>query len=159
MAGGSLQVRVDVDAEKTSLIFKEARSDVNRRLREALKLAAERVALPAARRAAWSFAVPFLIARATGRSAYITTRGPREKGRIVGLLEFGGTVRTPIEIQKEGVRGLPIGPDLFRASVRGPRRYQPSMRLTEAVQLQVPRTEEVMLEQVMRAFDGLPHTP
>ena len=154
---GSLQVGVKVDALKTSQEFKDARRDINARLRVALKIAAERVALPAAAAAAWGFAKPLLIARSTSRSAYITTRGPRLLGRAVGLLEFGGLVKTRIEAKEAG--GLSIGPDIVRAAVDTPRRYHPSLRLTKAVMARTGSIEDRVLEEVMQAFDGLTHSP
>jgi hypothetical protein len=153
----AVRVGVKVDADKASGEFRQARRDINHQLRQALKKAAEHDALPAARVAAPAFAVPYLIAKATSRSAYITARGPRWVGRALGLLEYGGTVRTPIV--PRDAEALSIGPDIAVARVDTPRHYHPSLRLTKAVELRRPRIEESILREVMHAFDGLPHTP
>ena len=158
--GGQLQVSVKVDAERTSREFKDARRDLNRRLRAALKQAAERKALPAARAVAWGFVAPLLTVRATSRSAYITARGPRRLGRAAGLLEFGGVRRDTIRVREPGPgSGLFVGDGLFRATVTGPRTYRPSYRMTTAVHARRSAIEQAILEEVMQAFDPIPHTP
>jgi hypothetical protein len=148
--GGPLNVQVKIDVDRATDAFRRARRDINSQVRRALLAAAEHDALPAGRRAAPTFAVPYLIARATSRSAYISARGPRWVGRALGLLEFGGTVRT--ELQPKTAQALSLGPDLVRARVTGPRRYHPQLRLTKAVESRRPQIEESILEEVIKVF-------
>lgn len=160
MAGTSaapLQVRIKVDHDRASREFKEARRDLGGKMREALRVAGERAALPAARAAAWSPFAGTLVVRSTRSSAYITTRLRGKKGRAVGLLEWGGTVRT--KIVPKSKLALTVGPDVVRANVTTPRHYRASLRLTKAVQARRAEIDETVLREVMTAFDGFQHTP
>lgn len=148
----AFKVGIKVDEDRASEGFKQARRDINGQLRDALKAAAEKEALPATRKVAWSFIRPLLIARATTRSAYVTTRGARALGRAGGLLEFGGTVRTLLIPKK--AKALALGPDLIRARVEGPRHYKPTLRLTRAVDARIEQIEQTMLQEIIQAFDA-----
>lgn len=155
--GGAFQVRVVVNADRASDEMKQARRDINQRMKEALIAAGKQVALPAARAVAWRFAKPMLTVKATRSSAYVTTQGNRKLGRAVGLLEFGGTVRTVI--RPKNAQALLVGPDVIRSEVTTPRRYMPSLRMTAAVHARKSQIEDAMLGHVMHAFDGFPHNP
>lgn len=151
-----LSVAVKVDEDRASAGFKEARRDINSQLRQALRAAAEKDALPATRKVAWSFIRPLLIAKATTRLAYVTTKGARQIGRAAGLLEFGGTVRTLLIPKK--AKAITVGPDLIRSRVEGPRTYKPTLRLTKAVDARIQQIEQTMLEEVIRSFDAFDTT-
>jgi hypothetical protein len=155
--GGSLHVGVEVDARKATLEFKQARKDINKRTKIGLLKAAEREAKPAARLVAPGFARPYIAAGATTRNAYITTKGPRWVGRAMGLLEYGGTVET--QILPLQAKALKVGPGIFRAAVNTPRTYRARGILTHAVIARRPQIEAAILDEVMNAYDGLPHTP
>jgi hypothetical protein len=82
----------------------------------------------------------------------------------VGLLEFGGTVRTPIEPKgkRRGKGGhapaikTPYG---YRARVTGPRHYKGQFFLTHSVERHQDGIRTAILKQLMHLFDGLEHTP
>lgn len=158
---GALQVGVEVDAERASLEFKQARRDINQRTRLALKAAGEKVALPSARERGARFKVAgrpvaaSLVVRSTTRSAYLTTSMRGKLGRAVGLLEFGGTVKTVIRPRRAKAILTPYGP---RAYVKGPRHYHGHHFMTDAVADNVSRIEDVILDEILKAFDGLPVT-
>lgn len=155
----TLRVSVQVDAEKATDEFKQARRDVNKRLREGLRLAGEKVALPAAKRNAGGLKVDgrpvasSLIVRPTSRDAYLTTRMNRLSGRAVGLQEFGGVVKTKITPKVGGravvVNGHPV------AYVDTPRRYQGREFMTKAVNQNRDRIAAQVRDELMHAFDGL----
>jgi HK97 gp10 family phage protein len=155
-AGGIGVVRVDVkiDAGKASDDFKAARKQVDARLKEGLKTAGEKVALPEARRRApvkTGALRASLIVKPRARDAVLTTRLAGKKARYVGLLEFGGTVRVPIEPAKKKalvVNGQPV------ARVDAPRHYKARRFLTGAVESKRPQIEQALLDETMKAFDG-----
>lgn len=123
-----------VDAQATLDALKTARREMRADLREGIIAAAEEITLPAARanihtrtgRLAGS-----LVVRGTARNAYLTTRLRGSMRAMVGLLEFGGIVRTPIRPRK-GHRAIrtPYGP---RSVVKTPRKYEPQGFMTRAV--------------------------
>jgi hypothetical protein len=153
-----VQVTAQIHSEKASFQFKEARREINRRMRDALKEAGEEVALPAARVGASRFSVGgtpvagTLVVRSTSRGAYITTRLRGRLARAVGLLEYGGTVRTPLT-PKDGGRGhFPVGGGEFRATVTGPRTYEPRLFMTGAVKTREGRIATSVRDRLLDAF-------
>lgn len=152
--GGGVRVDVKIDAEKASDDFKAARRQVDRRLREGLKTAGEKVALPEARRRApvkTGRLKASLVVKSRARDAVLTTSLAGEKARYVGLLEYGGTVRTPIEPTKKQalvVNGQPV------ARVSGPRHYKARHFLSGAVEGKRSQIEQALLDETMKAFDG-----
>jgi hypothetical protein len=140
---GGVRVQVKIDADKASDDFKAARKQVDRRLREGLKTAGEKVALPEAKRRA--------PVKSRARDAVLTTSLAGKRARYVGLLEWGGTVRAPIEPSKKKalvVNGQPV------ARVAGPRHYKARHFLSGAVEAKQPQIEQALLDETMKAFDG-----
>jgi hypothetical protein len=137
----SVRVEAHVDAVKSTEAFKQARRDVNARLRDGLRAAGEKVALPEARRLAPSKTgelASSLAVKSTARSASLTTSLRGKKGRRVGLLEFGGTVKTQILPRK--AKALYFG-GRFAARVTAPRTIRGRHFLTRAVHEQLPEIE------------------
>jgi hypothetical protein len=153
-----VQVRAQIHAEKASLQFKRARKELNGRMRTALLEAGETEALPAARIAASRYkisGVPIdstLVIRATSRGAYLTTRLRGMFARAVGLLEYGGTVSTPLVPKGGGSGHFPIGGGEFRSTITGPRTYQPRLFLSGAVQSRRRRIELAVRDRLLDAF-------
>ena len=153
-----MRVRVTVDADRATDEFKAARRDVNRRLREGLRVAGEQVALPAAKRNAGNLKVDgqpvaaSLTIRATTRDALLTTKMIRLKARAVGLQEFGGVVSTVI-LPRRGravvVNGHPV------SVVTTPRHYTGQKFMTRAVENNRDRIALRVRDEIMHAFDGL----
>ena len=153
-----MRIKVRVDSEKTSDEFKGARKDINRRTREGLVDAGKKAILPHVRAGAPGVVRNALTTRATSRRGYVTVQGRRLDDRIAGLLNFGGTVRTPIEPTKKSA--LTIGDTgEVRASVTRPRFYRGEHFIEKGIERGVPEMERIMLPTMMRIFDGLPHTP
>jgi hypothetical protein len=102
-----------IDAGRTTEEFRSARVQINQRVRTGIQNCVERIALPRVRAFAKAPAEvrAALIARATGTSGYITTGGSRKLDRILGLLNFGGTVRGTIR-PKQGRSGKGHAPAL-----------------------------------------------
>lgn len=157
-----IRVDVKVDAHKATEEFKQARREMNARLKLALEKAGKRVVLPAAKRGAGHLRVEgvnvasALVIRARSTSAVLTTSLRGKKARAVGLMEYGGTVRAPVLPKKKKavvVNGQPI------AAMTTPRHYTGKHFMTTAVQSNLPQTERVILEEIMQAFDGLEHHP
>jgi hypothetical protein len=136
--------------------FREARRDLERHVKTGLVEAAEEVAVPAARVGVGNWAVAgrpvsaTLTAKATLKGAYVTTNARGQFGRAVGLLEFGGTVKTPIR-PKRG-QALVIAGKFIRESVTRPRHYKPGLRITTAVESARPRIAEAVERETIKAF-------
>lgn len=154
---------VDVDMNGTDSVLKAARKEVNARTKVGMKRAADIAVEPAARAAAAATMPPIasaaVVTKATTRKAVVTTRGPKQLDRIVGLLEFGGTVSAPIVAKGSGRTGLPIASGVIRYSVHGDRHYTGKGALRAAVASRVDQFESILLDEIIQAFDPIPHTP
>ena len=172
-----MDVDTRIDAEAVEREMRAAASRIPNMLRDGLREAAEREALPRVRMAAPAFTVAIWTAGATNRVAYITTRGPKWIDRAAGLLNYGGTVRGEIvpkrvkgqrkraareaagETFKRGYSGrgpkalsTPHGP---RARVSGPRHYDAKHYLERAVAESVPGVTSRFRDKALDVFDGL----
>lgn len=148
----SVRVEAHVEDARATEGFKQARREINGRLKDGLRRAGEKVALPTARRLAPSKSgelASSLVVKTTTRSASLTTSLRGKKGRRVGLLEFGGTVKAPIEHRK--AQALYFG-GRFAAKVTTPRTFRGQHFLTRAVHDQIPEIEAAIGEEVLRAF-------
>lgn len=152
-----MRVVAKIDADKATDEFKAARRDLNQRTKSGLIRAGERVALPEAKRRAAGLRVQgrsvagSLVVRSTSRTAYLASNLRGKPNRAVGLLEFGGTVKTPIFAKRGSAIRTPWGP---RASVKGPRHYKGRKFLTGAVQSRERQITEAIKDEVMKSFDG-----
>lgn len=147
-------ISVRIDADRATDEFRQARREFNTRLRAALVKAGERAVLPSARRLAPRFISSSLYVRARSSTAIITTRLRGKLGRVAGLLHWGGTIRTPIGPKGKQALWWP-GADHPVAVVRAPRRIRGRYYLTRAVEQNRPRIDRIVLEEMLRAFDGL----
>jgi hypothetical protein len=146
-------LRIDVKVEgvdRTSDEFKQIRRGARKTAGDAAQAAGEKVALPHAKRHAPGFIKTTLVSKRRGTSATLTTRLPGKKARVVGLLEYGGTVRTRIVPRNGQAIVTPQGP---RAAVNKPRRYKGKHFLTDAVYKNRRQIDEAILEETLRAFD------
>lgn len=167
MAGGKqgngpVRIQVRVDTAKTIEDIRAVRHELDPLIRKGLKLAGERIVLPAAKVLAGRLNVTdkdgnktsvasTLEVRARARDAVIASSLTGKMNRAVGLLEFGGTVSTPIYPKvKEAlvVNGQPV------ASVTTPRHYEGHGFLTGAVDSKLDDFADELLAHEMEAFDG-----
>lgn len=146
-------MRFTVKVEDDELLrqLRDSRREMNATVKNALVEAARKSALPLAKRAAPRKFAPAITVKASARDAYITTQGPRLIGRIVGLLEFGGTVRTPIVPQQ--AKALSFG-GRFVARVDTPRRYQGKAFLQTAAHAAKPAMETYIRDHVADAIQA-----
>jgi hypothetical protein len=165
VGGTGLAIKFNLaDLERTSETFKQARRDIGRDLRTQVVETADNVVLPTAKTRATNLkvkgrgvAASLVVRKGPGNAAYLTTSMRGINGRVIGLQEFGGTVRTRILPKKPGgaIR-TPWGP---RASISGPRHYKGRHFLTGAVKTKYPEFERRLLKDLMQAFSPLDHTP
>jgi len=159
----SIVVKVDVESDRTSEAFKQARRDSYRRTRHALKVAGETVVLPAvkvrARRYAGRFADTIVI-KTKPSSAYLTCKTAKQ-GRIIGWLNFGGTRTESIKPRRRkalAFNGDVVGRVDTPRSI--PRRPAPRDRfMTPVVQERLGEFSDVLLRELMQGFDPLEHSP
>lgn len=160
-----MQVRIRVDAERATNEFAVFRRNLNRTVTAAMTEGARRHALPKLIGLAPSVTHPYLDAKGSAKGAFLTTRGPRVGDRITGLLNYGGTVTTPIFAKNSGdseAINTPWGP---RAVVwrgtggKGTPQVVTGKRFFErAASASEPGMEEVLLDHVMDAFGELGDT-
>lgn len=136
----------------------ETRKVLDQDVRAGLLEVAEEVALPVARRLAPSRSGELqrsLTAKGSAKGAYLTTSLRGTRGRRVGLLEYGGTVKRAIEPRKR--RALRLASGDFVARVDTPRVYPAQRFLQRSVEDQAPRirvaVEEAMTAAVIRHME------
>jgi len=149
-----MRLDVKVNAAPATDEFKAARRDANRRLAAGLKVAGERVALPAARRNAPRRSgelASSLVVKASSNHATLTTNLRGKKGRRVGLLNYGGTVKAPILPRKK--KALYFGGH-FYASVTAPRVIKGTHFLNRAIDDNRAMIDQAIEAEVMKSFQG-----
>lgn len=154
-------VRVTVTAqgfERTDAQFKGVQARVRTRTREIIRQAAEDTVLPRAKATARPYAVndrsltgAVTIAKGVRRDgAVLTTRLRGPLGRAVGLLEFGGTVRTTI--RPRGKKALAFGGQHPVANVKTPRHYHARLFLTAARDAALPAFGQDVRDRLVGEF-------
>jgi hypothetical protein len=152
-----MRIQARIDARYASDEFKAARRDLNHRTKDGLTRAGEKVALPDAKHNAAHLRVngvpvgPTLYVRSTQRTAYLASRMRGKANRAVGLLEFGGVVRTEIKPRK--AQALYFG-GRFAANVKTPRHYRGQHFLSRAVSSNTNRIADAIADEVVKAFNG-----
>lgn len=154
MPAGGIRFDIKVDTTAAMVEFAEARRQINGQVKAGLLVAAQKVALPEAKHLApvkTGRLQASLVAKASSRSAYLTTSLRGKQGRYVGLQEFGGTVSAPIVPKNKRavvVNGQPV------ARVSGPRTYQAKRFLTRAVQRRRTEIALAIRDETLKAFKG-----
>jgi hypothetical protein len=165
---GGTNIRVDIQVEgleRADRAFKEIRREAGMKTRQAVRTAAEEEVLPEARRAAGNLKVDkqsvgqsLVIRKGLSNTVYLTSSMRGKKGRAIGLLEYGGTVRARIHPKRKTRRGHPaalqVGPGIFRAAVNKPRHYKPRNRITNAVTRSHPNFVGKLEDAILRQFQG-----
>jgi hypothetical protein len=114
----------------------------------------EKVALPEARRRAPHKSGRLrssLVVKSRARDAVLTTSLTGKKARYIGLMEYGGTVRTTIEPKRKKaivINGQPV------ARVTEPRTYRARHFLSGAVDAKHREIDQALLDETLKAFDG-----
>jgi hypothetical protein len=138
---------IDVSGPKEAL--RAAERAARREMRAALREAGEDTVLPVARARAWSVIDNRIVIRSSTRAAWLTTSGPAKYGRIAGLMEFGGTVRTIVRPRTAQALSTPAGP---RAAVKRPRHYKPRGILQFAVRSRLGAYEDAVGDRIADRF-------
>jgi len=165
VTGTGLALNIEAEGvEQTAQVFKDVRSKLGRELRAVIQHAAEEAAVPPARRRAGNLSVEgirvgstLVVRKGLSNSVYMTSTLRGKKGRVVGLFEYGGTVRGKIVPKGKRKRAgghaaaimTPFGP---RASVSGPRHYKGLFFMTKAVDEHRGEIAEEIEKQVVGWF-------
>lgn len=156
-----ISVRVGkVDDEQTQRALDRVARDMRRATGELLAGVGRRVVLPQAQTSAPSAhgISASLVVRSRGNSAYLTTTLRGKLARLVGLLEFGGTITTfimPIRrrrMRKTGRRPAVMTPAGPRYIVRGPRHYKGKHFMTTAVSERFNEYTAGVRDELLDAF-------
>jgi len=128
-----VKVTTKVESEAVVRRLQAQRRAMGQDVKRLGKNAAEARVLPTARAAAPGTRIAAtLFVRSTTRRVYLSTRARGQLRRVVGLLEFGGTVRTPIVPRK--AQALHFG-GRFASRVTTPRHYRARAFMRGAVHL------------------------
>jgi hypothetical protein len=153
---GGIEFRVTVEDAAVLAALREARKEIAQDVKRELLEIAQRVVVPAAKQRVPGHWGPRVTARSTTTNAYLTTSLRGMQARAFGLLEHGGTVRTPIRPRRR--QALAIAPGIVRAAVTAPRHYVARQWLQKAVESQRQRIEDELAERVtnilQRRIDG-----
>lgn len=141
-------VRVDNRRVRSGLT--RAHKDARKRSAAAMARVTTKRVLPRIKAIAPGVVSPALTAKANRRGAFITTRGPREKDRITGLLNWGGTVRSYIKPKRK--KALRIGPNIVRSAVYTKRRYRGKKFIERGLDSSKAGIEDQMRTEVTRAI-------
>lgn len=153
-------------ADRTSETFKRARRDVYQRARRGMKRAGEKTILPFARRvtdAKSPVAPSALVVKTTGTYAFLTCK-TRKQGRILGYLNYGGTLTAPIIprgrrlASGRGKKAIAFG-GVVVSQVSTARKHQGQRFLERARDAGFPAYEQTLLAEIMQAFDPIEHSP
>lgn len=116
---------------------KALRKNIGKDARKIMRASAQRRIVPRVERRAPSPAKGTIVARGTVSSVYVTTKARGHRRRIIGLLEYGGTVRAWIR-PGPGKKAVAFrgrdGQMVFVAAVKGPRTYKPKHFIKRGVE-------------------------
>jgi hypothetical protein len=162
--GNPLEMRVVVNDAEVLAALRSGRREMNQHVKRALFEAGTELAVPAVRALA-----PFrsgelraaVEARATTRGVYLTTRLAGKRGRYVGLMNYGGTIRGEIAPRGRGpsplnashARALRVG-DGYVRRVTTPRKYERRLFYERGRDAALPAIEEVLADRVVAALAG-----
>ena len=156
-----LRFHIDFDGfDGTKAALRATRTAVVRKQREMVRDAAEETILPGAKGAASPYDVGgqdvsahLVIAKGVkSNAAFLTTSLRGKRASAVGLLEFGGTVKTPIE-PKGRKQALAFGGGHPVARVTTPRKYDPRLFLTGAVSDHAGEFGDSVRDRIVGEFD------
>lgn len=146
-------VRVDDSDVKTEL--KQARRLARKNVRDGIKAAVEKSALPPAKSKAPSFIRANVAAGSSGGRGFLTFKGRVRFRDAAALLNFGGKRYDVIKPKKAKALKTPWGPRA-RVRMRGAK-YEGKHFLEHGAEAGLPKFEAIVMKEVMHAFDGLPH--
>lgn len=153
-------IRIDakIDADQAIDAFKAARRDISRRARSGTKRAGEQTILPRGRRGVGGHtpvSPSQLIVKTTSTTGFLTVAG-KKQGRIVGLLNYGGTVSAPIVPKKK--KAVSFG-GVVVSQVTAPRHYRGLHFLEKARDEGLEEFGQALLPNILAAFEPLSHNP
>lgn len=125
-------IRIEVDDEQVLKALRGARKEMRRKVRDIQELQAKRIVLPKARALSPSFARRTMMIRSNSRGVFLATSARGKKRAIVGVANFGGTIKAPIA--PKGAQALQFVDGGFAASVTGPRTIKGLHWMEEAVE-------------------------
>lgn len=130
-----INFKVDDRAVRRGLA--EQRKDIGRDIRQVSREAGERQTLPTTRRMLKpSRAARYARVGSTTQGAYIQVYAPTRIRSIVGLLNYGGTLREPIF--PVFARALKVAPGVYRGAVLRPRIYRRQQFIEKSIERTLP---------------------
>lgn len=148
------------EGEGVPEVLRVAKREVKQRMKVGMVDAAESAVLPEVRDLTPTIVKEAVTVKGAVKGPKITTQGPRKLDNILGLLNFGGNVVSPIKpVQGEGHQALSVAPGVVRARVETPRHYKGKGFIERGIELGLPNFKAAVMEAVMQSFNGIPHEP
>lgn len=160
-----LDVQID-GAARGSDAFKQIRREIGQSVKQDMSEAVAEVALPVAKQLAPGRVKQLVRAGATTRKAYLEVQRRnavsralfpgKNGGETPALLYFGGTRKDVIRARGRSSRNprhaaaIQVAPGVYRAAVRGPRRYRPNPFLDRTAAL----TQDRVLARIQQKLDA-----
>lgn len=140
---------------QTQAALREARRELNKVTRGTFADVVQRRVVPTANALAPSPARGTMVARATTRSAYLTTNARGQRRRMIGYLNFGGQIRTALRPKR--ARALSWegpGGRVYTMRVRTPRRFAGKHWMERAAQLHRGSVRVALARELPRAIQA-----
>lgn len=162
MAAPALTFRVTVDDRAVLEALRAARRDLNRVIKTTLIDVGRTHVLPVARQMAPSVVKADLDMTASGTQGYLTIRKglPKPLRARVAILEFGGTIKTPLRPKpgRQGRGGRPpalrLADGRFVTLVTGPRKITGKHFMQRAVKRVRPRVIQELERRIIQDIQG-----
>ncbi|MBA3689782.1 MAG: hypothetical protein H0W82_00015 [Actinobacteria bacterium] len=151
--GGGISVSFTIDDAAVLAALRAMRRDINQDVKKSMLDAAKAVTLPAVvALTAPSRGRMTMAAKATTRGAYITTNARGELRKVIGLLNFGGTVEA--KILPKTKKALFFGGDHPVASISTPRHYRGKHFIEKGIQATLGRFSAHVERQLTKIMQG-----
>jgi hypothetical protein len=142
VARGTFTITGRVDDAAVRRGLAEVRRAIPQDVKKTTGAAAERITLPAVKRAAPHLVRATMTTKSTTRGAYVTTKARGKNRAIVALTNWGGTIKAPIKPRRRkalkfGTAGG--GHTGYAMSVTKPRRIKGTHWIDREVRLTLPR--------------------
>jgi hypothetical protein len=155
--GGGIAVHFTIDDDAVLAALRACRREINQDVKKCMLDAAQKVSLPAVKAiTAPSRSRNTMIARATTRGAYITTRARGTERKIIGLMNFGTGASVGIKtvILPKTKQALFFGGSHPVASMSTPRKYKAKRFIEKGIEASLPRFSAHVERQLTKIMNS-----
>lgn len=147
MGRGGFEITIEVKSEEVMAGLRAQRRAIGQDIKRLTGSAAKDQVLPYTKAIAPSITRGNLDSRSTTRGAYLTVKGRGQRRAIAALLNFGGTIRTPIVPKRK--KALHWG-NVYTAKVTAPRKIAGKHFLERSVRVRLPAFADQVERELAR---------